>query len=75
MTVFPCDMSWAMIAQNLFKCIDNNDQVMKFVLFPNKAMGVQQKKMFFPLWFNLHLFLKISMLRPNAPFLTSGVER
>ena len=39
MTVFPCDMSWAMIAQNLFKCIDNNDQVMKFVLFPNKAIG------------------------------------
>lgn len=38
-------------------------------------MGVQQKKMFFPLWFNLHLFLKIGMLRPNAPFLTSGVER
>ena len=37
-------------------------------------MGVQQKKMFFPLWFNLHLFLKIRMLRPNAPFLTSGVE-
>lgn len=38
-------------------------------------MGVQQKKMFFPLWFNLDLFLKIGMLRPNAPFLTSGVER
>ena len=53
-------------------------QVMKFLLFPNKTgekLGVQQKKMFFPLWFNLHLFLKTTMLRPNAPFLTSGAER
>ena len=37
--------------------------------------GLQQKKIFFPLWFNLHFFINISAFWSNAPFLTSGVDR
>lgn len=35
---------------------------------------MQQKKIFFPLWFNLHFFLNVSTFRSKAPFSASGVE-
>lgn len=35
---------------------------------------MKQKKIFFPLWFNLHFFLNASTFRSKASFLASGVE-
>ena len=35
---------------------------------------MKQKKIFFPLWFNLHFFLNVSTFRSKASFLASGVE-